>query len=274
MKTREKNRIKALSVRRVLTTIVGFALIGAAGLPGTDARADDDPAPPAPSESGTIIATKTYVDSLATKRAKPSDIATAVSALIPISQKGAADGVATLDADGKVPNAQLQEMPNGADYLRRSGGTMTGMMILAGAPITALQPATKGYVDSLAAKSAGGLTGKSPGWTIMNAANWESPHWGDTWEAVSANNLIKVEGVAACLSTTAATAPPNASTVGPSCWCRVSRVNDESVLGAWVFYSTYTTNADCNSNCAIRCGYCVRNGTNNSCSRSALCAAP
>ncbi len=41
-------------------------------------------------------------------------------------------------------------VPNDSDgrYLKKSGGTLTGPLTLAGAPTSSLQPATKGYVDS------------------------------------------------------------------------------------------------------------------------------
>jgi hypothetical protein len=45
-------------------------------------------------------------------------------------------------------------------------------------------------------------------------------------------------------------------------------------LANWVFNNSYGSNNDCNANCANNCGNCVRNGTNNSCSRSALVALP
>jgi hypothetical protein len=97
--------------------------------------------------TGPIVATKAYVDDLARKRAKPSDIATAVSALIPVSQKGVAGGVATLDTDGKIPVAQIPALsydnltdtptiPNDADLVHLAGTeTITGDKTFTGAAI-------------------------------------------------------------------------------------------------------------------------------------------
>jgi len=44
---------------------------------------------------------------------------------IPTSEKGAADGVATLDSTGKVPTGELPALP----YLPTSGGTVTGAVL-------------------------------------------------------------------------------------------------------------------------------------------------
>ena len=43
---------------------------------------------------------------------------------IPASEKGAANGVASLDANGKVPAVQVPPLP----YLPLTGGTMTGTL--------------------------------------------------------------------------------------------------------------------------------------------------
>ncbi|MDR1337954.1 MAG: hypothetical protein LBJ73_02910 [Rickettsiales bacterium] len=136
--------------------------------------------------------------------------------------------------------------------------------------------ASKSYVDSLAAAGGGTIGGGSvPSWAALNSADWASSHWGDTWEVVSADGAYKVEGVAACLSTdTKSGNAPSASTYGLNCWCRVSRVNDEHVQGAWVFNRPYSTDTVCYSNCAFNCGNCVRLGDIEDCSRAALFAAP
>jgi hypothetical protein len=57
------------------------------------------------------IAAASYVQRLLADKADTDDVETTVSTLIPALQKGAANGVATLDEDGKVPTAQLPDMP-------------------------------------------------------------------------------------------------------------------------------------------------------------------
>jgi hypothetical protein len=128
-------------INRRIIGVLGLVIAFGATYP---AFADDEPTPPA---TGKTIATKAYVDDLATKRAKPSDIAMAVSALIPVSQKGAADGVATLDRDGKVPAAQIPALsyndltsaptiPDDTDLVHKNGAeTITGDKIFTGAII-------------------------------------------------------------------------------------------------------------------------------------------
>ncbi|MDR2413033.1 MAG: hypothetical protein LBD50_02360 [Rickettsiales bacterium] len=58
-----------------------------------------------------VLATEGFVRGGLATKASHSDIATAVNALVPISQKGVADGVASLGSDGKVPTAQLPTIP-------------------------------------------------------------------------------------------------------------------------------------------------------------------
>jgi hypothetical protein len=263
-------------------SIMTFGLFAALTVAPIASAFAEEPATPATPTTTTppTIATKAYVDDLARKRAKPSDITAAIAA-----QKGVADGVATLGADGKVPNEQLPGMQNGDDYLLKAGGTMTGAITLLGAPSEDLHAATKKYVDDIAAQGGGGLNGSFPGWEVLETATY-GPHWGDTWEVMTADNSHKIEGVAACLgeNSDSQVPPTNGpylsnklplwSGWGRNCYCRVSRVNDERVLGAWVFYETYPTHTDCYSACATNCGLCVRIGTYHSCSRSALFAAP
>ena len=58
---------------------------------------------------------------------------------IPITQKGAAGGVASLGRDGKVPEDMLPEM----NYLPTAGGTMTGAIAMGGNKITGLAAPTE-----------------------------------------------------------------------------------------------------------------------------------
>lgn len=58
---------------------------------------------------------------------------------------------------------------NGANYLALAGGTMTGALVLSGAPTISLHAATKAYVDSVAGGAAG-LPGGSSGQMQYNNA--------------------------------------------------------------------------------------------------------
>lgn len=93
---------------------------------------------------------------------------------IPITQKGAAGGVASLGSDGKIPEGQLPSM----DYLPTAGGTMTGAIAMGGNKITGLaaptenaDAATKKYVDDNAGgkRAARFTVGTSTaGWTAKD----------------------------------------------------------------------------------------------------------
>jgi hypothetical protein len=179
-------------------------------------------------------------------------------------------------------------MPNGNNYLLKAGGTMTGAINMGGnkatnlgAPSAATDATTKAYVDGLAAPQ-GGLVPWGELRALANTTQTNDAHWGDTWEARAAGHMIR--GVAACLGNNSTDDTMNQASVvggqpsptgwGRNCFCRVSSVNGVEVLGPWVFNISYTPNTDCYSYCATRCSYCVRFGTNNSCSRSKLFAAP
>jgi len=118
------------------------------------------------------FATEGFVRSgLATKASAAdvaSAIASAVGSYVPSSEKGAASGVATLDASGKVPTAQIPSIsynnlsdkptiPNGSDYLPVVGGTMTGAITLSGAPSANLHAASKAYVDTTVSTAVGNV---------------------------------------------------------------------------------------------------------------------
>jgi hypothetical protein len=138
-----------------------------------------------------------------------------------------------------------------ADFLQTSGGTMTGAIILAGAPTAALQPATKGYVDAIAAQSAGGLNGTAPSWAALAAEAWDTPHWGDGWEVRNGNGTT-VEGIAACLGSNSES----------------TTMSQSNVVGGKPDITA------CYANCAYACSSCVRYGSNYSCTRAALFAVP
>jgi hypothetical protein len=237
----------------------------------------------APGPSQAEIAAKSYVDTKADKVETPV-----------AGHMAAVDANGNLTDSGKsaVDFATSAQGAKADAALPLSGGTMTGEIEMGGSKITGLgaptettDGVTKKYVDDIAAQSAGGLNGNSPSWAALNSASWASPHWGDIWEVVSADGATKVEGVAACLGNNSnnevtdkdnplSNKLPPWSGWGQNCYCRVSRVNDERVVGAWVFYNTRGTNNDCYSTCAANCSSCVRLGTLHSCSRSSLFAAP
>lgn len=64
---------------------------------------------------------------------------------IPQKEKGAPDGVASLDSGGKVLSAQLPEL----DFLKQSGGTMKGPLILSRDPAGEMEAVTKQYADKI-----------------------------------------------------------------------------------------------------------------------------
>ena len=64
---------------------------------------------------------------------------------IPQKEKGAPDGVASLDSGGKVLSAQLPEL----DFLKQSGGTMKGPLILSRDPAEEMEAVTKQYADKI-----------------------------------------------------------------------------------------------------------------------------
>jgi hypothetical protein len=88
----------------------------------------------------TTIANKTYVDTAVSGLGS-----TAAETYIPLSSYGNADGVATLDENGKIPDS---EIPSG--IARLASPTFTGEVTLPGNPSSSLQAATKQYVDNTA----------------------------------------------------------------------------------------------------------------------------
>jgi hypothetical protein len=110
--------------------------------------------------------------------------------------------------------------------------------------------------------------------TSNSASGWEGG-WGDGWTVRSTDGQYVVEGIAACLNTTSKSGTkPSTWDYGMNCWCNVISINNKVVSGAWVFHYAYGSYDDCYSYCAINCSDCVRYGTVDSCTRSALFAAP
>lgn len=66
------------------------------------------------------------------------------------AQKGVASGIAPLDADSKVPavNSRVVSVTDVSGALNKAGDTMTGPLVLAADPVSALQPVTKQMLDS------------------------------------------------------------------------------------------------------------------------------
>jgi hypothetical protein len=160
------------------------------------------------------------------------------------------------------------------------------VLVLCVFPVRADVPtiATKGYVDSaiVHAKSYSD-DGPAVDWTTVKAKNWVSPHWGDTWEVMDADNTIRIEGVAACLGANSSdtimtnadktNGIPNQSGWGQNCWCRIFKINNSRVVGAWVFLHAYGTFDACYAYCPTFCSFCVRFGSAHSCPRAALLTA-
>ncbi|MDR1071769.1 MAG: hypothetical protein LBL21_03960 [Rickettsiales bacterium] len=107
-----------------------------------------------------------------------------------------------------------------------------------------------------------------------STSGWEGGH-GVGWTARSTNEQYIVDGMSSCLATNAKNgSKPSTWNWGSSCWCNVTRINDKSVSGAWVFQYSFDGYLNCYAHCAFLCSACVRLGTADSCSRSALFAAP
>jgi hypothetical protein len=78
--------------------------------------------------------------------ARVSDISNSSTGYIPINTKGQADGVATLDGDGKVPSTQLDL----TTYATLSGPTFTGIVILPSTTSIGNVTSTEiGYLDGV-----------------------------------------------------------------------------------------------------------------------------
>jgi hypothetical protein len=86
-----------------------MSIVSVAGIAAISSVHAEDAAP-----AVKVLATEGFVRGGLATKASHSDIAMAVSALVPISQKGVADGVASLGADGKVPTAQLPDSATAA----------------------------------------------------------------------------------------------------------------------------------------------------------------
>jgi hypothetical protein len=89
--------------------------------------------PAADSQDPNSATRKAYVDTLIGRAPTNQDVANAIAVLT-------ATGTGTID---------LRIAAAVANYLPLAGGTLTGALTLAGAPVNALHAATKGYVDAL-----------------------------------------------------------------------------------------------------------------------------
>jgi hypothetical protein len=93
-------------------------------------------------------------------------------------------------------------------------------------------------------------------------------NFGPAWQA-SYKGFI-VNGVSVCYHTSSGGGPEVPSWGwGLNCWCRMT----EPVVGSWVFRNSFPNQLECQINCALGCATCVRDGTNISCTRTALLAA-
>lgn len=162
---------------------------------------------------------------------------------------------ATLDGSEIVPvvrggttqrttTGAFQTALGDARYVRLSGGTLTGALTLAADPTAALQPATKQYVDSLAA----GLDVKAS----VRAA---------TTAAVTLSGLQTVDGVALAggdrvlVKNQAAAAANGLYVAGTGAWTRTGDADLWSEMpGAFVFVEQGTVNADTGWVCTADAG--------------------
>ncbi|MDR2268808.1 MAG: hypothetical protein LBD94_01330 [Rickettsiales bacterium] len=101
--------------------------------------------------------------------------------------------------------------------------------------------------------------------------------WAVTSDEGSTGVYHTVSGTSFCGSTSSGTytnGTPSYSTTGTNntnCWCRMTSPN---LGGSWVFLFDNGSASNCAYYCARNCAYCVRNGTNNSCSRAAVLSLP
>ncbi|MDR1071775.1 MAG: hypothetical protein LBL21_03990 [Rickettsiales bacterium] len=126
------------------------------------------------------------------------------------------------------------------------------------------------------ANAAVGLCVKDDSLAKAAAANWGGG-WGDTWTTQSTDEKYTVDGTASCLSTSSkgGDGRPASWGYGLNCWCKVTRVNNKAVSGAWVFNNNARTSLmECYADCAPDCAGCVQTGNWYSCSRSALFTSP
>jgi hypothetical protein len=96
------------------------------------------------SDSGNSISLATGPDVI-TQTSLSNTLTNATTGYVPIADVGSADGVASLDSGGKVPDS---EIPSG--IARLASPTFTGTVTLPGDPSSSLQAATKQYVDNTA----------------------------------------------------------------------------------------------------------------------------
>lgn len=122
--------------------------------------------------SSTEAATKNYVDTAAISatNALPTTGGTMTGALVlhadptanlqPATKQYTDAAVATVTATaGAAGSTATTANTTASAALPRAGGTMTGALVLAGDPTSALHPATKQYADAMLPKAGGTLTG-------------------------------------------------------------------------------------------------------------------
>jgi len=269
----------------MLKTIFAIIAIGIASKAGA--------AEPAPTK---VFATEGFVRSGLATKPSASDVASAIAAAvggyIPTNAKGAANGVATLDAGGKVPTAQIPAIsynnlndkpsfPNGNDYLPLVGGTMTGALTLSGAPTNNLHAATKAYVDS-ATGGSGVTSATSPSsCSSYSYVHFGSEGWVNNCSGGSVNGAaVSYFSVGGYCSSTAGqgnysnpqvqtcgtgdsncyAAPSAETTVGDAgdkryCYCKIHSINGTAVVASsrFVFDFDYGGASSCAYVCAYSC---------------------
>jgi hypothetical protein len=109
------------------------------------------------------------------------------------------------------------------------------------------------------------VSNTAPWGTVNNTSVSEG--WGDGWTAYYKGYLVT--GIAACLSQSGSNGTPPSWDYGAHCWCKMTG----PVVGkSWVFNRTDPSGGVCYANCALHCANCVRSGTADSCTRTALLA--
>lgn len=95
---------------------------------------------------------------------------------------------------GAAANAYLTISTAGSSYVSLSGGTMTGLLTLSGAPSANLHAATKAYVDTTVANSGDTWTIKTADYTAVNKdcifADTSNTSFSITLPASPANNAV------------------------------------------------------------------------------------
>jgi len=229
----------------------------------------------------TVNATGQYIDSgtALSSLAVAADVTTSLATKADLQTGANVGNVATMSATGQYVDSgtALSALATTANVntaldtkLSLTGGTMTGAINMGTNKVTSLatptdsaDATTKSYVDAYHTP---------PSWTTLSAQNCAVPGWGPSWQVNNGTNTI--QGVAACLySNTKSGNVPSTITTGSYCWCQITNVNGIESLGAWVYNTPFSDTGTCFQDCTFHCSYCIKNGSLNYCTKSALLTA-